>query len=98
MRVFEQFNLLARAAPLKAGPSLSFTRPGFRSELPRRFCHVVIATHLRHKPNEMSGGQQQRVAMARALVDDPSILLADKFTGDLNSESQEEIMAPSGRS
>jgi putative ABC transport system ATP-binding protein len=94
--IFQTFNLLPRSTALE-NVMLPLIYAGFnKTKRTKRAEEVLedvsLSDRIQHKPNELSGGERQRVAVARALVNHPSIILADEPTGNLDSKTSIEIM------
>jgi putative ABC transport system ATP-binding protein len=95
--IFQSFNLLRRTSAVRnVEVPLAYAGVGMRERRKRALealAKVGLESRADHQPNELSGGQMQRVAVARALVTDPAIVLADEATGNLDSKSTADVIA-----
>ncbi|OGW28042.1 MAG: MacB family efflux pump subunit [Nitrospirae bacterium GWC2_57_13] len=93
--VFQQFHLLPRLTAVENAelPLIYAGKHAAKHRARERIRDVGLASRATHMPNELSGGEQQRVAIARSLVNEPMIIFADEPTGNLDTKSEEEIMA-----
>ncbi|MFH1282351.1 MAG: ABC transporter permease [bacterium] len=93
--IFQQFHLLSRMTALENVelPLIYGGKRGLKQKAVGKIKAVGLSDRMQHKPNELSGGQQQRVAIARSLVNEPAIIFADEPTGNLDTKSEEEIIA-----
>ncbi len=94
--VFQQFHLLPRTTALD-NVALPLLYAGVKKKLARERAYIMLkkvglSDRIYHKPNELSGGQQQRVSIARALVNNPTVLFCDEPTGNLDTKTSHEIM------
>ena len=94
--IFQFFNLIPRMDAqrnVELPMAIAGVSRGERRERARKLLELVgLSDRTHHKPSELSGGEQQRVAIARALVNDPSVLLCDEVTGNLDSKTGDDIM------